>query len=610
MSDAMERALALAQLGLHVFPCFPLGDPDTAKTPLTKQGFLDATTDPDIIRGWWMAHPEALIGVAAGMSQVVALDIDVKHDKNGWTALEAAGLVPPDTYRYKTATGGTHLIYIAPSPAPGPTQNHVLADGMRLDGIDRRSGGSYFIWWEEAWPDTRDEFQPAPEWFLNSTGASLSGEGYGGTVVEWMETVGAGEPDGLMRSAMTKIPAGDFGRAELFTRIVHLVKLAVETPGHPGAAVALHALRDQWLRAPWNAPRYVKEWNASLENAIHRHGGQATPSAPRRGRRRPLATLMKKEFKPLDWVVPGLIPEGTSLVSSGPKTGKSLAMLDVALACATGGLAFGKIAVGDPRPVLYIDLESGERRLQSRVRAQGWTDVGMFEYHLDPTDAVEEFHAFMSDNKGRRPLAIIDTLAAIMSDRPKEKTAYKHEYDSLVQFQRVTAADPGSAAIVVHHTRKQGGSDPMDKFSGTNGQTGAVDTPILLDRPDRTSPNATLVVMARDVEGGEFAMHLEGVRWMLDGATPEEARDASASRREEKDRTKLGAFAQTLIQIVEAADGPVDIQRVVSDYSRGRTPRPNPQETRDAVRKRLAELCEKGFIYRVSPGVYRAASGS
>ncbi|MDT5050513.1 MAG: hypothetical protein QOG75_6425, partial [Mycobacterium sp.] len=79
------------------------------------------------------------------------------------------------------------------------------------------------------------------------------------------------------------------------------------------------------------------------------------------------AWLDTQEFPPLEYAVPGIIPEGFGLLVSPPKAGKSWLVCGIGLACAAGGLALGRISV-DKRPVLYLALEDGQRRLQSRCR--------------------------------------------------------------------------------------------------------------------------------------------------------------------------------------------------------------------------------------------------
>jgi hypothetical protein len=312
-----------------------------------------------------------------------------------------------------------------------------------------------------------------------------------------------------------------------------------------------------------------------------------------------LSNLMATEFAPLDWVVPGVIPEGTTLLVAPPKVGKSWLALDVALAAATGTKAMGSIDVGEARPVLYIDLESGERRLQSRVIAQGWTEYGKFEYHLNIETAWSAFGTFTARHRGMRPLIVVDTLAGMMGDRPKEKSLYKHEYETLTRFQSVTRADAGAAVIIVHHTNKGKHDDPLLAIGGTNGTSGAVDTPVMLGRPDRHSADGELNVMARDFEGGEFAMEFRGARWHLVGGDTEAAQSARAEREEERTRNKMSPVGQGVLHIIES--DPVrewKVTDIIGLY--------DGAATTNTIRATLRRQLESGLIEQPSRGVYRA----
>src|SRR5690625_3898471 len=75
--------------------------------------------------------------------------------------------------------------------------------------------------------------------------------------------------------------------------------------------------------------------------------------------------LDKQVFRPTEWVIPGLAPEGFGLLTGPPKIGKSWFALSVSLGSAAGGKVLGRIDV-KARPVLYLALEDGDRRLQDR----------------------------------------------------------------------------------------------------------------------------------------------------------------------------------------------------------------------------------------------------
>ena len=68
LSTPLAYALAYAALGWHVMPLVPKD-----KRPLgslAPRGMLNATTDQEIIRGWWRRAPDAGIGISDRKSVV------------------------------------------------------------------------------------------------------------------------------------------------------------------------------------------------------------------------------------------------------------------------------------------------------------------------------------------------------------------------------------------------------------------------------------------------------------------------------------------------------------------------------------------------------------
>src|SRR5215831_16724680 len=63
-------------------------------------------------------------------------------------------------------------------------------------------------------------------------------------------------------------------------------------------------------------------------------------------------TLLREEFRPMQWAVKDILPEGCILFAGRPKLGKSWFAYQISLAVATGSYALGEIRVkqGD---VLY-----------------------------------------------------------------------------------------------------------------------------------------------------------------------------------------------------------------------------------------------------------------
>jgi hypothetical protein len=82
-----SAALGIAAQGFPIFPCNPSGD--RAKQPITKNGFKDATLDPDRIWRWWTQWKSALIGLRTGRAGgVFVVDLDNKNGVDGVAELE------------------------------------------------------------------------------------------------------------------------------------------------------------------------------------------------------------------------------------------------------------------------------------------------------------------------------------------------------------------------------------------------------------------------------------------------------------------------------------------------------------------------------------------
>ena len=73
------------------------------------------------------------------------------------------------------------------------------------------------------------------------------------------------------------------------------------------------------------------------------------------------AELQGRVFPPIQWIVPGILPEGLTLLAGKPKLGKSWLALDIAVAVASGGSVLGREC--EPGPVLCLALEDNQRRL-------------------------------------------------------------------------------------------------------------------------------------------------------------------------------------------------------------------------------------------------------
>lgn len=249
------------------------------------------------------------------------------------------------------------------------------------------------------------------------------------------------------------------------------------------------------------------------------------------------AWLDRQVFPPLEWAVPDLLPEGLGLLAAPPKAGKSWLVADWALACASGGSAIGAVPVKQ-RPVLYMALEDGHRRLQSRFRTlmadQPLPEALELVTVATPGEAKVIIEGFLHRHRDAAPLVIVDTLAKVKPPRGFNEDSYAADYAAVGALKNRVDAVRGACLLLVHHTRKMGAEDFVETLSGTQGIAGAADFVLVLNRK-RNSDDAILQVTGRDVVEREYAMTTTGGCWSLDGMDLLDAAATARNRRETRD---------------------------------------------------------------------------
>jgi hypothetical protein len=244
--------------------------------------------------------------------------------------------------------------------------------------------------------------------------------------------------------------------------------------------------------------------------------------------------LQGKTFKPMAFVLPGLIPaEGVTLIASKPKTGKSWLALDLCIAVAGDRHVLGNLkpAQGD---VLYLALEDSDRRLQHRVKkllpgASGWPAGLRYATSWRRIDegGLEDLRAWCQLVK-KPTLIVVDVLARIRPASKGNRPAYEVDYAALIGLHALSLK-LGVAILVVHHVRKMAADDAMDTVSGSFGLVGAVDTILVLERRGQ---GMVLDVRGRDVESAELALQFgkETCRWAILGQAAEMHQSAERGR--------------------------------------------------------------------------------
>lgn len=292
------------------------------------------------------------------------------------------------------------------------------------------------------------------------------------------------------------------------------------------------------------------------------------------------ADLLDLDLPPLRWVVPELLPEGTTVLAAPPKVGKSCFIYQVAVEASIGGTLLGRRV--EPGSVLYMALEDGKRRGQDRLRAvlAGRTmPRGRLEVRWSAPaigQGLEEEIAAWLDNHPDAVMVAIDTLGKV---RPPggakgNRNAYEVDVEHLNRLQALFRDRPVSL-LIVHHSSKEKRDDFLASVSGTYGITGSVDTIIVINRK-RSESFGEIHVTGRDAPDATVSARFDGLLWQH---APDRVSESSLEQSE-------------TYRVIEEAGRPVFAKAVADALD----------ITREAAQRRIKTLETNGSVSRVDGG--------
>ncbi|MFJ9040424.1 bifunctional DNA primase/polymerase [Streptomyces sp. NPDC102406] len=255
--DLITAALNAAAHGWHVFPLRPgtkrpalHGESVCPRTGACEHGHVKweqrATTDPDRIHAAWSTGPFN-VGIATGPSGLVVLDLDMPKDKSNADApdgaatfgalCERAGHAVPDTYRVRTASGGTHLYFTAPDGV-----RYANTAGTIGELIDTRAWGGYVV--------AAGSTTPAGAYEAVSGSVALP-------LPEWMQTILKPAPRPSV--APLRLPAVDGSRAALAALDAECAIVAAAPESQRNTTLNRSAFKVGRFVAWGDLPRHVAE---------------------------------------------------------------------------------------------------------------------------------------------------------------------------------------------------------------------------------------------------------------------------------------------------------------------------------------------------------------
>jgi hypothetical protein len=305
--------------------------------------------------------------------------------------------------------------------------------------------------------------------------------------------------------------------------------------------------------------------------------------------------LYMKDFPPTKWIVEPIIHEGATLLTGDPKVGKSFLALQIALAVAGGSKKlFDSLEVRTHGRVLYLALDDGsEKRLHNRLRGLQLNPEATrnldFVYQRNLPDLSNGFDTasskFLADKD--YVLVILDTFGAVLG-KTTGQNIYRNEYQEAIKLQKL-AQRHGIALLILHHTNKKEGNDPVARSSGSHGLTGAMDSVLMLSKQ---KVQATLAARPRDAEESAYSLQrLPNGGWRsFDQAAALAAIDLNAVCADEGDNP--GPKQQAVLALLH--EGPKSHQQIA----------PLLGISEEAARKRLERMAKLGLVRKNPDGTF------
>ncbi len=580
--DRIRAALWFAERGFGIFPVWsadldgvchcPKGAAcdDAGKHPITQRGFHDATRDPERIRTFLSAGSLPNYGLVCP-DGVFTLDVDGDGVARLGELERRLGALPP-TLRTRTAHG-EHVFLRWPDALPRPLgqlwgyvtrwgsgqgAGYVIGPrSVHASGVEYEPEDVFDIAeLPEAW--AQDVITPpAPERaaLIEITGGyELPEPGYRGSRYD------------AIRDYIASRYMRGMGRDEVLAGVLTVLAPRFADP----------------LSEPDIRSRFDRAWKGTAE----RLGPPlATRPVPRPvGPGMDAADLLELELPPLRWLVPDLVPEGTTILASRPKVGKSCLVYQIAVEASIGGDLLGRRVT--PGSVLYLALEDGQRRGQDRLRAAlaGRTmPRGRLEVRWDAHkigEGLEEDIAAWLDEHPDAVMVAIDTLGKVRPTTSGRQGAYEVDVQHLARLQDLFR-NRTVALVIVHHARKESADDFLASVSGTYGITGSADTIVVIKRSP-LERLGTIHATGRDIADAQVAVTFDDLIWHV---APDSLSGASFDRGE-------------VYQVIED-EGPIYPKAIADRIGKERT----------NVQHMVEELVRTGAVARTGHGYVVARVG-
>lgn len=636
----LAAALALADYGFSVFPLVP-----NEKRPLIENWRNLATNNPDQVRQWWNAEPNANIGVST--ENLLVIDVDPRNGGNAtFTEVITTGQITgeefPGTLAAGTQGGGTHMLYWLRhgTQVRGDNRGRVLGKGL-----DIKSYGGFIVgagstidgrpyYWKQGYEPNKREFAEAPQWLVQRCNAPRQRSAEAGKVV-------AEEDDAALALAERYI-ADNAPEAIQGGRDNTAYTIAARLYDFGVSPATCRELLAEWNETKCHPPldddeleRLTRSARTNRENAVgSKHpnapGFEATEIAekpadalaPKTGRfghftywradegaRSALAQIG-------DPLIKGIIHRGAmSVLIGAPGGGKTFFVLDWAYHIAAGKEWAGRqVKQG---AVVYLAAEAGnmiKARVAALERHYGpLGDTPLFvvpcpaDFAHGPEDAAAMLRLIQDVervSKQKVEFFVVDTLNRALAGGDENSSK---DVGALIRNVDLIRDRAGVHALVIHHP----GKDEAKGGRGHSSVLGGTDTEMQISRHVLTFTKQRDMPLGEDIG---FKLKPVQIGVDADGAPVTSCVVQVRKKGEPADTVPLTKTEMFVLDALEQAleekaekEGELIVDlffdwRFVVAACRKVKPDINP--TRQTVTGWMSDMSEKGWIEKTAPNQY------
>lgn len=496
-ADLIEAAIEWAEAGI---PVFPTGED---KRPLTKNGFYDASTDPETIEAMFKDAGARLHGIGGRMgaaSGIFAIDADTyKPGEAGEAAkayvagLERSGMLPP-TRVHATRNGGRHYLFRAKEfPNCKPSK-----------GVEVKGEGGYII------------LPPSPGYTVESRGLSeapaklveslkaarsaqsatsldvlkqnvLSGDDFHDSLTQIAAKLSsAGEPLEAVQATLLGLMNASVAASPQHPRHDRWTPIMADRSGElsrivgSGHAKFNVAAKTQGLREA--ATDTIRQMAAAMFPAVRIETSQLpviTSLSKRRAGEFRFLAVSEMELREPQFLIADLLEENALIEIFGePGAGKSLLAYDMAACIATGQSFHGHTVREGAVLILAGEGHNGiKRRFSAWEKQTGRSLKGApLLVSQQPVQLLDQesrlaMHAAIDAliaEHGKPSLVIVDTLARNFGPGDENSNRDMSYFVAVLDEVR---SQYGCSVVIVHHS----GHSDSGRGRGASALKGAVD---------------------------------------------------------------------------------------------------------------------------------------